>query len=109
LDIFDWYQGKLSSRRLLVLLRYLPDDSPFKVAYFRDWPDEYDWPREDHLTTGVWNEIKAMRGDLWAFLGKERLAFRPVLTPSAQREQDKKRQLQRAGHDSIIAQIGGEV
>jgi hypothetical protein len=92
----------MSSRRLLILIRHLPDDSAFKLAFFDDWP------RKDYLTTGVWNEIKAMRGDLYAILDKSHMSFRPVLPPSAQREQDEKRNLMRAGHDSIIAQIGGE-
>lgn len=92
----------MSSRRLLVILKHLPDTSPFKVAYSEDWPLEH------HLTTGVWNEIKAMRGDLWAFLGHERLAFKPVLPPSAARDVEAKRQQMRAGHDDVIAQIRGD-
>lgn len=103
IDLFDWYRGEMSSRRLLLLLRYLPDDSPFKIAY-RDG----DWPLQDHLTTGVWNEIKAMRGDLWAFLGKERLPFRPILPPSTERAEAEKLKASRAAHDNLIAQLRGE-
>jgi hypothetical protein len=98
----------MSSRRLLVLLKYLDDESPFKKAYFNDWPDQYDWPLEHHLTTGVWNEIKAMRGDLWAFLGNERLSFKPALPPSAARKKADEEALARAAHDDVIAQLRGE-
>jgi hypothetical protein len=98
----------MSSRRLLILLRFLDDESPFKQAYFADFPEQYDWPRDHQLSTLTLNEIKAMRGDLWAYLGNERLTYKPVLSPSAQREVDEKRQAMRAGHDSIIAQLGGE-
>ena len=107
IDIFDWYQGKLSSRRLLILLRYLKNDSPFKEAYLRDFPEQYDWPLEDLLTTGMWNEIKAMRSDLWAFLGQEHLPFKPVLPPSAARQKTEQESAARAAHDDLIAQLGG--
>ena len=32
IDIKDWHQGGMSSRRLLVLLEHLPDESAFKTA-----------------------------------------------------------------------------
>jgi hypothetical protein len=92
----------MSSRRLLILIKHLPEDSAFKVAY-RD-----DWPLRDHLTTGVWNEIKAMRGDLWAFLGQERLTFKPVLPPSSERERAQNQAESRKAHDDVIAQLKGE-
>lgn len=98
----------MSSRRLLVVLENLSDKSPFKKAFFRDFPDQFDWPREDHLRTGLWNEIKAMRGDLWAFLGNEQMPFKPVLPPSGRREADKQIQDARKHHDRLIAQLGGQ-
>jgi hypothetical protein len=85
-----------------VILKHLPDKSPFKVAYSEDWPLEH------QLTTGVWNEIKAMRGDLWAYLGHERLPFKPVLTPSAAREKEQRLSVSRAAHDDVIAQLRGQ-
>lgn len=100
-DVHDWHTGKMSSRRLLILLEHLPDDSAFKMALNQDWP------RTDQLATGMWNEIKAMRGDLWAFLGHEHLPFRPVLSPAAQRDQDTKQARYRAAHDEVIAQLRG--
>jgi hypothetical protein len=100
--VFDWYQGKISSRRLLVLIQHLPESSAFKTAY-RDG----DWSLQSTLTTGMWNEIKAMRGDLWAFLGHEHLSFHPVLPPSALQQQEEKRAQVRAAHDGIMAQLRG--
>lgn len=92
----------MSSRRLLLVLKHLPDDSPFKIAYLDDWPLEH------HLTTGVWNEIKAMRADLWAFLGREHLSYKPVLPPSAERAKAEKRAVMRAVHDDVMAQLRGQ-
>jgi len=97
----------MSSRRLLILLRYLPNTSPFKVAYFADFPEEYDWPLEQQLSAWTLNAINAFRSDVWTLSGQGGLTYQAVLSPSAQREQDEKCQQMREGHDSIIAQIGG--
>lgn len=39
-DIFDWHSGKMSSRKLLVLLEHAPETGPYKTA-LRDgnWPE----------------------------------------------------------------------
>ena len=92
----------MSDRRLLVLIKHLPEDSAFKLA-FRG----YDWPLEAKLATGAWNEIKAMRGDLWALIGNERLPFQPILSPSDQKAQEDKLAQTRAAHDDIMAQLRG--
>lgn len=94
----------MSTRRLWILLKNLPGDSAFKTAH-----PEGNWTLEAEVTTGAWNEIKAMRGDLWAFLRNEALPFHPVLSPSARRQQEAKRQQMRAMHDEIVAQAGGPV
>ena len=40
LDIADWHAGRMSSRKLLVLLRHAPESGPYKTA-LRDgnWPE----------------------------------------------------------------------
>ena len=92
----------MSSRRLLILLEHLPEDSAFKIAY-----REGDWPLQSQLATGTLNEIKAMRSDLYALIGKEHFAFKPILSPSAQRAKDAKTARIRAVHDEVIAQLRG--
>lgn len=91
----------MSSRRLLVILRHLPDDSPFKMAY------NDDWPLSTRVAVGQWNETQAMRGDLWALIGQEAFSYRPILWPSAAREQEENRQQVRAAHDEILGQLRG--
>lgn len=85
-----------------MLLRGLPENSSFKTAMRGG-----DWTLQELLETGTLNEIKAMRGDLWALIGHERLAFNPILPPSAARARDEKRALVRAVHDELIAQLRG--
>lgn len=87
---------------MLALIRHLPAAGAFKTAY-----NDYDWPLDAHIATGTWNEIKALRSDIWAFIGQETLAFNPVLPPSAEREQARKRADARAAHDDLIAQLRG--
>jgi len=91
----------MSSRRLLVLLKHLPDDSAFKRA-------AADWPLNAQLSAGMWNEIKAMRGDLWAFLGHERMPYKPVLSPAALEQKRREVKKSRELHDSIVARLKGE-
>lgn len=91
----------MSSRRLLALIKRLPHDGAFKTALSDDWP------LQAQLTTGVWNEIKAMRSDLYALIAQEKMTYKPVLPPSAQREQAEKRSKIRSAHDETLAQLRG--
>lgn len=93
----------MSSRRLLALIRNLPADSAFKTAAV-----DYDWPLQAQLTTAVVNEVKALRGDMWAMIGHESLAFKPILPPSAERAKAEERALIRSVHDQTIAQMRGQ-
>ena len=102
-DIFDWHQGKMSSRRLLILLEHLPEDSAFKTAY-RDG----DWPLQSQLATGALNELKAMRSDLYALIGKDHFPFKPILSPGAQQAMAAKTAEIRRSHDDVMAQLRGE-
>lgn len=85
-----------------LLIEKLPEDSPFKLAW-----NERDWPQPVEASVGVWNEIKAMRGDLWALLKDEYLPFVPVLKPSEQRVEDDQLDVMREGHDSITSLLRG--
>ncbi|MEZ0366812.1 hypothetical protein ACAG26_24365 [Mycobacterium sp. pUA109] len=91
----------MSDRRLLALINALPEDSAYKTARREDWG------LAEQISTGVLNELKAMRGDLWALIGHERLPFKPVLTPGAQRQQRAKRDAIRAVHDDISDRLHG--
>ncbi|MCV7100085.1 hypothetical protein H7I01_06715 [Mycobacterium palustre] len=55
-DIFDWHAGRMSSRRLLVLLKEAPERGPYKTA----------------LRGGRWPELETMIAELH----KEFAAFR---------------------------------
>lgn len=88
----------MSSRRLLVLLQHLPEESAFKTA-LRDG----EWPRQDVLLAALYNELHAMRGDGYG----EGFSYRPVLSPSMERAKNEKRSIVREAHDNVIAQLRG--
>lgn len=87
----------MSSRRLLVLVKNLPEESAFKTA-----ANGGDWPLIAQLITGLWNEVKAVR--TLAFHDP----YKPVLSPAAQREKETKQSAIRAAHDEVNAQLRGE-
>jgi hypothetical protein len=62
LDIADWHQGVMTSRRLLALLGQLPDDSAFKTEFERAGQ----WPVWKQMLKTVANETSLHRASLYA-------------------------------------------
>lgn len=62
LDVADWHTGRLSSRRLLVLLDQLPDASRYKTEYERDG----NWPIWQQMLKDLHNETALHRAGLYA-------------------------------------------
>src|SRR6516164_769662 len=58
IDIHDWHQGRMSSRRLLCLIDALPDDS----AYWKERRDG-DWDDRMYLAAAQVNELRRLRAD----------------------------------------------
>lgn len=53
-DLLDYYRGKLSPRRLRVLIRHLPRESALARALHGD---VVDWGLTEHLLAGVVDEL----------------------------------------------------
>nr|WP_234439054.1 DUF5361 domain-containing protein [Streptomyces sp. NRRL B-3229] len=49
-DLLDWHRGRLSSRRLRVLVEHLPSDSSFARAVHGE---QAEWTVTDHLLAAV--------------------------------------------------------
>lgn len=92
----------MSSRRLLVLLENLPEDSAFKRAVRNG-----DWGFNEYLQAGLLNEIRLLRIDQAAINGQKMDA--DLLESPAQIERreelNRERETQRAG---ILAQLYGQ-
>ncbi|MFG2960025.1 hypothetical protein ACGF5O_40670 [Streptomyces sp. NPDC048291] len=86
MDLLDWHRGRLSSRRLAVLVRRLPRDS----ATLRELHGEAtDWSVTDHLLAAVVDQLAEAN---WMFATVHRdedaepLEYpRPVPRPGAER------------------------
>jgi hypothetical protein len=87
LDVADWWNLsrredgtlKLSSRRLLAVLKHLPQDSAFMRALREDWTDE------EYAFFGILNEMRYWRADFHSVHGQE---FEPTIvhSPAQRRE-----------------------
>lgn len=62
LDVADWHDGALTSRKLLVLLDQLPDESRFKTEFERDG----NWPVWQQMLKDLHNETALHRAGLYA-------------------------------------------
>lgn len=80
---------------MLALIKHLPDESAFKTAV--------DWPLPGHLSAAMVNSINALRSEM--FPGTP---YKPILPPSAEREQNAKRAQVRAAHDDLMNQMRGK-
>jgi len=86
IEIADWWNRnrgdaghlKLSSRRLLIVLRNLPDDSSFKNAMREDWSED------KYIQVGILNEARLMRADNAAF---EQVEMEPMLIKSPKQQE----------------------
>jgi hypothetical protein len=101
IDIADWHQGKMSSRRLLVLLEGLPDDSLYRKAR-RDG----DWSDGEYLRAALINEVRLLRVDQAALQGQkmEATLLRSPAQLDAEKEEEAKNLAVRTG---ILAQLHG--
>jgi hypothetical protein len=101
IDIHDWHTRRLnedglpvlSSRRLLILLDRLPDDSEFK-KFCRGG----DWSEAQYLVAGQLNELRLLRTDQAAISGREmstNLVESPAQIEARQAEQDRQARLRR--------------
>lgn len=94
LDIGLWHQGRMSSRRLLALIKHLPDESATKTA-----AREGDWSDDRYLSAATVNEIRLMRADLagiFAGGGDEPQLFRSPAQEKAIADRERERESLRA-------------
>lgn len=94
IDIRDWHQGRMSSRRLLTLITHLPDTSATKTAVRHG-----DWNDDRYLSAAAVNEIRLMRADLagiFAGGGEEPQLFRSPAQEKAIADRERERESLRA-------------
>lgn len=90
----------LSSRKLLVILKTMPEDSEFKNAFREDWSED------KYIQTGIVNELRLMRGDNAVYNHHEMV---PVLlkSPRQQLAEEIDSEQKLAVRAGIMAQLHG--
>lgn len=100
IDIGDWHQGRMSSRRLLCLVEALPHDS----AYWRERNDG-DWTEEEYINAAVVNELRLMRADNAAIHAKHKMDVSLVESPAQQGEKEEFTERHRQVRAHIMEQL----
>jgi hypothetical protein len=90
IDIHDWHRGRMSSRRLLLLIDKIQTDPDSMLA--RERRDQ-DWSLEEYLRAAQVNELRRWRADYAALKGGHKMDVVTVDSPAQQQdsEGDKKR------------------
>lgn len=102
IDLFDWYSGKMSSRRLLVLIHALTDTSAYQLARRNG-----DWTDDQYKQAALINELKLLRVDQAAINGSkmDAVLMESPAQAEANAEVQAEHDAQRAG---ILAQLHGQ-
>lgn len=103
IDIGDWHRGDISSRRVMTVLRYLPETSALARA-MRD----HDWTIGQYLAASERNEIHALRVDMRAMMASETMSFDPILSPRTRLEKTEAEQTRAEARGALLALIRGD-
>lgn len=102
IDIFDWYTGEMSSRRLLVLLKGLPARGEYQTARRNG-----DWSADEYRQAAVVNELRLLRVDQAALEGQSMEAV--LMESPAQLEANEMLKEEHAAlRAGILAQLHGQ-
>lgn len=111
MDIHDWWRRtrnengtlKLSSRRLMVILKNLSEESAFKDAYREDWSEE------KYIRVGVLNELRIMRADAAAMHADHKMEPMIIKSPAQLLYDDQDSDHKLAIRGGIMAQLTAPV
>lgn len=105
IDIEDWHQGRMSSRRLLNLIEVLDADEDSALA--REHRDQ-DWSLKQYLEACLVNEMRRLRADQAAIHASQKLDIDMVESPSQQQEQEQLAERTKEVRDHLMSQLKGE-
>lgn len=104
-DIRDWHQGRMSSRRLLVLIDKIQSDPDSLLA--RERRDQ-DWSLREYLEAGLVNELRRLRADNAAIHAQQKLDVVTVESPSQREETEKDTKRFADVRDHLLSQMRGK-
>lgn len=103
IDIGDWHQGRMSSRRLLCLIDALPGDS----AYWKERRDG-DWSPEEYIQAAIVNEIRLLRADQAAIHADHKMDVKMVESPAQEKQDEELAEKTRQVRSHLMAQLKGK-
>ena len=104
LNIADWHQGAMSSRRLLALLEGLPEESAYKTAFERDGQ----WPVWQQMLKTVANETTLHRASLYAG-GDNAYDVQVYLDPLEQRQRMEEAMAEQEFREEATSELYGSL
>ena len=103
IDIADWHQGRMSSRRLMCLIDALPDDS----AYWKERRDG-DWSATEYINAAIVNELRLLRADQAAIHTEEKMDINLVESPSQRKQDEQLAERSRQARSRIMSELHGQ-
>lgn len=100
IDIGDWHRGEMSSRRLLVLVDALPDDSRFCTER-RDG----DWSAKEYLDAAIVNELRLLRADQAAIHTENKMDVNLVESPGQVQKEEELHEKAQAVRSRIMSEL----
>lgn len=85
IDIHDWHQGRMSSRRLLVLIEAISADADSMLSRERR---DGDWSLKEYLEAAQVNEIRLLRADQAAIHAGHEMKINFIQSPSQSAEEE---------------------
>lgn len=102
IDIADWHQGRMSSRRLLALIDALPDDT----AYWKERRDG-DWSAKEYIEAAIVNELRLLRADQAAIHTESKMDISLVESPSQVKQDEDLAEKARQARSRIMSELKG--
>lgn len=102
IDVFDWHQGRMSSRRLLLLISVLLADEDSMLAKERR---DGDWSESQYIAARAANEIMLLRADQAALHAGKRMDITLLQSPAQREEDDKMREKRDTARRDIMSQL----
>lgn len=102
IDIADWHQGRMSSRRLMCLIDALPDDS----AYWKERRDG-DWSAKEYIEAAIVNELRLLRADQAAIHADNKMDVSLVESPYQRKKDEDLAERSRLARQRIMSELKG--
>lgn len=105
IDINDWHQQRMSSRRLLVLIGALEQDPD--SSFSRERRDQ-DWSLREYMEAALVNELRRLRADQAAIHAGQKMDVDPVQSPAQTQEEESFAGKFKDARNHIMSQLRGE-